>query len=594
MVERTGPKGARAGRAGDRRRRRPGRPKGTVSRAPYPAGVPIRELRRREPRLPAREGDAVGQRGAVEVTSGGRAPHRLTTVVLAVLGGLVTETAFPGRSWWPAAVLGIALLVLALRRDSARWAALVGFAWGLAFFLPHLYWLHVSVGAVPWIALALVEAAFVAAFGAAWVWMRRAPTVRRRPFVGSAVVATAWVVLEQARSVWPFGGFPWGRLAFSQTEAPTLALASLGGAPLVSAVVAGAGALLAQSWPPARARPWQTAGSLASAGALLAVGLLVPLPATDGAGDGETLRVAAVQGNVAEPGLDAFAHRLEVLRNHVEGTRAVAESSGRGELDVVLWPENAADVDPRTERSAATLVTRAATVAGAPLLVGTLRYDDRGRYNDSLLWTPQDGPVALYTKQHPAPFGEYIPMRDFARLFSDKVDLVRTDMLPGAEVGVIPLEVPRLGRTVPLAVAICFEVAYDGLVREAVLAGGEVIVVQTNNASFGWTQESVQQLAMTRLRAVEHGRTAVQVSTVGVSGIIGPDGTVLERTELFTADQMLAEVPLRSTITLADRLGDWPHWAAAAVAALALASGVATAGALGRARRAGSRVAVGR
>ena len=153
-------------------------------------------------------------------------------------------------------------------------------------------------------------------------------------------------------------------------------------------------------------------------------------------------------------------------------------------------------------------------------------------------------------------------------------ELWKTD---GTEVGTVPLDVPRLGRTVVLADAICFEVAYDGLVRSAVLAGGEIIVVQTNNASFGLTQESVQQLAMTRLRAVEHGRTAIQISTVGVSGVIAPDGVVLARTGLFEADQMIETVPLRSTITLADRLGVWPQWAATLVAALALASGLATA-----------------
>lgn len=547
------------GRAGARPRR--SRPEGRVRRPPYPAAV-----RRRE-------------------------PGRILTVVLAAAGGLVTEAAFPGRSWWPAAIVGIALLVLAWRRDNAWWAALLGALWGVAFFLPHLFWLHASVGAVPWVALVLTESAFVAALGGAWVWCRRSALLTGRPGRQTLVFALLWVVVEQLRSVLPFGGFPWGRLAFSQTEAPTLALASLGGAPLLSGVVAAAGASIAYAaragWGErGGARPASAGRGLGVAAGLVAVGLLVPLPglpAPDGTGEpgaangggaagGEELRLAAVQGNVARPGLDAFSRQLEVLRNHVEGTEAVA--AGGAPLDVVLWPENAADVDPRVDDRARDLVEQAVSAVGVPVLVGTLRYDDRGRYNDSVLWTPQEGPVAVYTKQHPAPFGEYIPMRDVARLFSDKVDLVRTDMLPGTEVGTVPLSVARLGRTVTLADAICFEVAYDGLVRDAVLAGGEVIVVQTNNASFGRTQESVQQLAMTRLRAVEHGRAAVQVSTVGVSGVFAPDGAELGRTELFTADQLVATVPLRQDLTLADRLGDAPSWAAAAVVALVLASGL--------------------
>lgn len=522
-----------------------------------------------------------------------REPGRAWTLLLAPVGGLLTEAAFPGRSWWPAAIIGVALLALALRHDTTRRNALAGFTWGLAFFLPHLYWANASVGAVPWIALSLLEAAFVGVFAVGWTWSRRAPFLRDRPIAQAAVFATAWVMVEQARSAWPFGGFPWGRLAFSQTDAPTIALASIGGAPLVSAAVAAAGALLAHAVLVAsaartapgvplerRARTRAASGSVAGSAVILGAGLLVPLPTSGeaptlgSASEATTLRIAAVQGNVAKPGLDAFEHQLEVLGNHVAGTLAVRDAVGPGGVDVVLWPENAADVDPRTDRRARALVVQAVRAVDTPVLVGTLSYDALGRYNDSVLWTPDDGPVATYTKQHPAPFGEYIPMRAFARLFTDKVDLVRTDMRPGTEVGVVPLDVPRLGRTVPLADAICFEVAYDGLLREAVLGGGEIIVVQTNNASFGWTQESVQQLAMTRLRAVEHGRTSVQVSTVGVSGIIAPDGTVLQRTELFTAAQMVETVPLRTTLTLADRLGFWPLWLAAAGFLVVLAAGV--------------------
>lgn len=511
-----------------------------------------------------------------------REPSRPATVAQAVAGGLVAGAAFPDIGWWPAAVVGVALLALSLRRDSARWSALVGFAWGLAFFLPHIHWLYVSVGVVPWVALSVTEAGFVAAFGASWVWIRRIPALARRPYARAVLFAVAWVTFEQARSIVPFGGFPWGRLAFSQTDGPLLPFASLGGAVLVSGIVAACGALLAQAWVFLRARdPRRGAAATGVAVALVACGLLVPLPGRGGEGSPQamaesgTLRVAAVQGNVARPGLDAFSTRLEVLRNHVAGTDAVVDEVGSGALDVILWPENASDVDPREDGPTAALVDGAARRADAPILVGTLRYDDLGRYNDAVLWVAGEGPVAVYTKQHPAPFAEYIPIRGIARLFSDKVDLVRTDMLPGTEVGVVPLAVERLGRTVPLANVICFEVAYDSIVRDAVRAGGEIIVVQTNNASFGRTPESTQQLAMTRFRAVEHGRTSVQVSTVGVSGIIAPDGTVRQSTGLFTAEQMIDEVPLRTSITMATRLGTWPAVLAALVTAGAVAAGVA-------------------
>lgn len=518
-----------------------------------------------------------------------REPSRPVAAVQAVTGGLVTVLAFPDTSWWPAGLLGVTLLVLSWRRGGPRWGAVGGFLWGLAFFLPLLHWLDVSVGAVPWFALSVAEALFVAGLGAVWAVIKRGELLRRHPYALAAVFGAAWAVMEQLRSVVPFGGFPWGRLAFSQVDAPVVALATIGGVPLVSGVVAFAAAVLARAWVDVRLRRLGSAAvALAVAGGVVLVGALVPLPgAGTTAGESGTLRLAAVQGNVARPGLDAFSTRREVLTNHADGTAALLDRVAPGYLDVVLWPENAADLDPRTDAQAAALVDGAAVAVQAPILVGTLRYDVEGRYNEAILWVPGVGPVASYTKQHPAPFAEYIPLRPLARLFSDKVDLVRTDMLPGTDVGVIPLDVPRLGRTVPLADVICFEVAYDEIVRAAVLAGGEMIVVQTNNASFGRTPESTQQLAMTRFRAVEHGRAAVQISTVGVSAVVAPDGTIVSDAGLFTADQLVGVVPLRTSLTLSDRLGHAPIWVAAALTAAAFAAGLVAGRRRARARDVG-------
>src|SRR5665648_692505 len=217
----------------------------------------------------------------------------------------------------------------------------------------------------------------------------------------------------------------------------------------------------------------------------------------------------------AGAGRDRRAHR----RHRPGGLSGVQP----GELDVVLWPENSTDIDPRADAGAADAITAAAQEVGAPILVGADHFPETGgRLNTSLLWDPQLGPIDSYAKRHPAPFAEYIPMRDIARAFSDAVDRVQTDMVPGTEVGVIHLPVDRLERTVALGVGICFEVAYDDLMRNAVQAGAEMIVIPTNNATFGPTDLSTQQLAMSRIRAIEHGRATVQISTVGVSGVISP------------------------------------------------------------------------
>lgn len=497
----------------------------------------------------------------------------LSSVARAATGGLVTELAFSSLSWWPAALVGVALFVLPLRRGAtARRGGALGFVWGIAFFLPHIWWANEAVGPLPWLGLAALEAGIIGlGAGAAVIALRPVP-VRRKPVVGAAVFGVVWVATEQVRQVWPFGGFPWGRLAFSQVDGPLVGLAPVGGAPLVSFVVATLAFLVAEAW--VRLRSGHVAAAVrAGAGAGVAVVLVaaIPLPVAQEVG---TLRVAAVQGNVSTPGLDAFAQAREVLDNHVDTTTALAREVPEGGLDLVLWPENASDINPRVDKAAAADISAAASRVGAPILLGTDRRTEDARYNDMVLWDPTVGSVFAYSKQVPAAFGEYIPFRSFFRLFSPEVDRVRTDMARGTEPAVVPVPVARLGRTVSVGTPICFEVAYDAVVRGAVLAGAEVLVVPTNNASFGYTAESTQQLAMSRFRAVEHGRATVQISTVGVSGVIRPDGALVERTDLFTQDRLLAELPLRTTVTLSDRLGDLPTTAAVLAAATLVLSGL--------------------
>lgn len=501
------------------------------------------------------------------------APRRRTSLLLAVGGGLATDAAFPGLGWWPLAFVAIAVLFLALGRDSARWNALVGFAFGAAFFLPQLTWARFAVGPVPWLALSLAEAGFVALFAAAWSWARRGGVIWTRARLQVPVFAVLWVGCEEAREVMPFGGFPWGRLAFSQSDSPLARWAWVGGTPVVSGLVVVVGVLLALALLALRRADlgWASGFVLIGCGVLGAAWLL-PLDASAQSG---RLTLGAVQGNVPNQGLDAFAQEREVLDNHVAGTHALLDRVDPAELDVVLWPENGSDIDPRTDAAARDAVSQAAQALDAPILVGTIEYPPTGgRLNVSLLWDPQDGPVDAYAKQHPAPFAEYVPMRSFARRFSGAVDRVRADMLPGTEVGLIHLDSARLGRVVGIADVICFEVAYDDLVRDAVAAGGEILVVPTNNATFGWTDESTQQLAMSRLRAIEHGRSTVQISTVGVSAVISPNGVVREQTELFTADQMIATVPLRTELTPATRFGDAVAWSVRGLAVICTLAGM--------------------
>ncbi len=497
---------------------------------------------------------------------------------LAVVSGLALWLAFPSYDLWVLAPIGVALLALATRGASPWQGALLGLVSGLSCFLPLLSWSGIYVGALPWVALALLESLYIALLGLACALLQRGGFHRRfqrdvptraNADVRPMVVALAWVAQETLRGNTPFGGFPWGRLAFSQADSPLSALAALGGAPAVTFGVGLAGGLLAAGITGLIGGARIAGGaSLVSAVAVVLLPLLVPIPT-----DGPTARFMAVQGNVPRPGLDFNAERRAVLDDHVKATLRAAAAVRAGEQpspDLVVWPENASDIDPLRNADAAGVITTAVDAINAPLILGALLEEPRPKVsNASLLYLPGRGVTARYIKQHPVPFAEYIPYRSFFRRFSDKVDLVSSDFAAGPGPVVFRVST-RGGGTIAAGPIICFEVAYDGLMRDTVNKGANVLLVQTNNATFGFTDESVQQLAISRIRAIEHGRSIVHVSTVGVSALITPDGTVHQRSTLFTAAVLAADLPLRTDLTIADRVGAWPEYLAIASLAMLL------------------------
>jgi apolipoprotein N-acyltransferase len=221
----------------------------------------------------------------------------------------------------------------------------------------------------------------------------------------------------------------------------------------------------------------------------------------------------------------------------------------------VVWPENSSDIDPYRNADAAAVISEAARAVGVPILVGAVVEGPGDKLsNTGIVWDPVTGPGDTYVKRHPVPLAEYVPYRSFFRFFSKKVDLVRHDFAQGTGVGTLDVGGARVGDV------ICFEVAYDGLVSDVVDAGAGMLVVQTNNATFGRTDESAQQLAMSRLRAVEYGRTVVVAATSGISAIVAPDGSLVHQSGLFTADTFVEPIAQRDSRTLAERLGSSPEW----------------------------------
>ena len=501
-----------------------------AERAPVPPGEPRRRLTGRAPWL---------------------------RLLGAALTGLLLYLAFPPVDLPELAVPAVAALLLLCRGQSARTGALLGLVHGLALFLPLVEWTATIAGPGALLALALLQAAFLALLGAALAVCTR---VAWWPLWSAAL----WVGQEALRDRLPFGGFPWGRLAFSQGDSGLTPLAAVGGAPLVTfvvALVAGAAAWAAVSW--RRTLPGAAVALVLSPVLAAVAAAAVPLPT-----DGPTARVAVVQGNVPRLGLEFNAQRAAVLANHASATRELAADVRAGRVqrpDLVVWPENASDLDPFTDREAYDVIDAAVRDVGVPVLVGAVLDGPGERIsNAGIVWDPETGPGKRYVKRHPVPFGEYIPYRSLVRAVTEKVDLVPRDFAAGTEVGVLDVGPVRLGDV------ICFEVAYDDLVRDVVTAGGRLIVVQTNNATFGRSGETEQQLAMGRLRAVEHGRAVVVAATSGISAVIAPDGEIVDDAAVFTREVLVQEIPLRDGQTLATRVGAAPEYALSALGVLGL------------------------
>ncbi|MGW3039790.1 apolipoprotein N-acyltransferase [Kitasatospora sp. NPDC001159] len=483
---------------------------------------------------------------------------------LAALAGLLLALAFPPYDLWPLSLLGVAAFSLLTRGRTFRQGLWTGFAFGVPFFLMLLSWLRV-VGWDATIGLSIVEALFLALLGGALALTSRLPGW---PLWGACL----WITQEWARDRLPLGGFPWGRLAFANTATPYTPLAALGGAPLVTFAVALSGTLLV--WAALRLRGPRKApqaAALAALGAVAALlaGYVVPVPT---AAD-DTVKVAIVQGNVPNPGMDFLGRPMMVLNNHASATERLAADIQAGRVarpDVVIWPENSSDLDPFSDPLARQRIDEAVRAVGVPTLVGTLvdGPDAQHVQNEGIVWDPQTGPGASYTKQHPVPFGEYVPFRAQLMKVITRLQRVARDFWPGDHNGVMQLGPAKIGDV------ICFEVAYDEIVRDTVDSGARVLVVQTNNATYAKTGQPEQQLAMSRLRAVEHGRAVLIAATSGISAVIAPDGTVEQRTQELTPAELSATVPLRDGTTVADRVGAAPEWTLAIGGLLACGAAV--------------------
>ncbi|CAL9362014.1 apolipoprotein N-acyltransferase [Streptomyces sp. enrichment culture] len=507
--------------------------------------------------------------------------RRLVPAAAAALSGLLLYVSFPPRTLWWLAPPAFAVFAWVLRGRGWKAGLGLGYLFGLGFLLPLLVWTGVEVGPGPWLALVAIEAVFVALVGAGIAAVSKLP--------GAPVWAAAvWIAGEAARARAPFNGFPWGKVAFGQADGVFLPLAAVGGTPVLgfAVVLCGFGLfevvrLILDRRATGLVRPAAAAVAALSLGVPV-LGAFAARPLVSDEAEDGSVTVAVIQGNVPRAGLDFNAQRRAVLDYHARETERLAAEVDAGKVarpDFVLWPENSSDIDPFANPDARAVIDAAARAVGVPISVGGVVERDGRLYNEQILWDPAKGPVDTYDKRQIQPFGEYLPLRSLIGAINPAwTAMVRQDFSRGTEPGVFSMDGAEVG------LVTCYEAAFDWAVRSEVTDGAQMISVPSNNATFDRSEMTYQQLAMSRVRAVEHSRTVAVPVTSGVSAFIMPDGRITQRTGMFVADSLVQKVPLRSSQTPATRLGVLPEIALVLVAAGGLGWAV---GAGLRGRRAG-------
>jgi apolipoprotein N-acyltransferase len=408
-----------------------------------------------------------------------------------LLAAFLASAAFEPIGIWYLAIVGFALYLRKLTNSDRP--LLHSLVFGFVLNAIVLHWSGKYVGALPWLLLAMLQALFYIPIG--WIYKRT------NSLWWSAL---ALLLMEEFRARFPFGGFGWTRIAFSQVGSPALPIVAIGGVLALSAFTIIAANLLAQI----------TFRNFALLSVFFLATLLLP---SNPQGSG-TLNLLAIQGNTPEVGLEFNSRAKAVFNLHRDAT----EEFATGRYDAIIWPENAIDIDPRSNPEVEADIRSITTSLSAPLIAGVVQKENGKLQNASIMYGLDGSQLSVYVKRGLTPFGEYMPLRKLAEAVSPMAKTV-VDFIPGNSLVVHQVGQYKLG---PI---ICYEIIKDGLVREMAL-NSQAFIVQTNSATFANTPESAQQLAITRIRAVEHSREILSVSTVGISAFIDSNGRVVKQT----------------------------------------------------------------
>lgn len=471
-------------------------------------------------------------------------------IPVGIIGGFVSSLAMPTENIWPLIFVSVAMILIAIQGLKFFQATGVGFLAGMAFYMSQVEWISRYLGPVPLIALSVLESVIFAlgAGSIALVWTFLNDRLRGSLASSSIAlaIATLWTAREFVAINFPYGGFPWSRVAQALSDSflsQLVYFVGISGLTFLSVFMTVSVLLLVQA---GLSNLRSSIPAMSSTIAILALAAFFVVPTEAESGE---VTVAAVQGN-ANAGLFANAERGTFLRNHLEATQLLSNHLRREEIDFIVWPENASDLNPQTNSIAKLQIDSVVAKYQVPLIFGAITESGDEVFNSSLYFVPDEGQVDQYDKKRPVPFAEYVPDRDFwYALAPDLVGLVSRGYAYGTRDGIFEFEGSNLG------VLICFEIAIDDIGRELVDEGAEIILSQTNNADFGRSDETFQQAALARLRAIETGRAIVNISTVGVSKVFLPNGEVVDELPIFEPGVMVQSLPLRTSITPAMFIG---------------------------------------
>ena len=454
-----------------------------------------------------------------------------------IVAGAIVAWSFYPNHWW-ASVVGMAILLLTLDSKSRKTRLKLTAAFALTFFAFHVQWVSV-LGNDAWFGLVILCTL-------PWLLFALLPIDSKSKWFYFQPAALV-IVLEAIRASWPWGGFPWGLLAYSQVDGPLVALSTIGGQALVSGVVVVCAAIAVKFI------KFRSISAL-----ILLLFISICSASVSSFTSSDSVQLAAIQGNVPRVGNELSAQRAAVLNNHLRTTEqllAEIESGSTPEPDLIVWPESGTDIDPLVPGIAADAINKLASRSAAPILIGATTWyssgsEGDGPTNSGIMWSDGD-PSQIYSKNHLVPFGEYVPLREILAKWITRFDQIPNDFVPGEGPGVFDVSGAQIGDV------ICFEVAYANHIYDTINAGAQVITVQTNNATYGNTTQPEQQFAITRFRAIETQRAFLVASTSGISGLIQNDGSVTVKTKQFESAIVTGEAPLISEKTFSTK---YPHW----------------------------------